>query len=210
MTKVFIVDDHEIARTGLRTMLGDAVEVVGEADEPSIAAELILERAPDVVLVDVQMPGGGGAHTVSLVHARSHAVAFLAVSASARPEDVVGIIRAGALGYVTKGDADRDRLLAAIAAVADGSPYFSPELAGFVARAFDDVEPADVDPEIDRLTPREREVMIELAKGATNPEIAERLGISRKTVETHVGAVLRKLQLTTRQAVVRWVTERGL
>ncbi len=210
MTRVFIVDDHEIARTGLRATLGDAVEVVGEADEPSIAAELILERAPDVVLVDVQMPGGGGAHTVSLVRARTDSVAFLAVSASARPEDVVGIIRAGALGYVTKGDADRDRLLAAIAAVADGSPYFSPELAGFVARAFDDVEPADVDPEIDRLTPREREVMIELAKGATNPEIAQRLGISRKTVETHVGAVLRKLQVTTRQAVVRWVTERGL
>lgn len=210
MTTVFIVDDHEIARAGLRALLADAVDVVGESDEPSIAAELILERRPDVVLVDVQMPGGGGAHTVGLVRRSAPEIAFLAVSASARPEDVIGIIRAGALGYVTKGDAHRDRLLAAIAAVADGNPFFSPELAGFVARAFDDVTPADVDPAIDLLTPREREVMIELAKGSTNPEIAERLGISRKTVETHVGNVLRKLQLTTRQAVVRWVTERGL
>lgn len=210
MTTVFLVDDHEIARAGIRSLLGDDIEVVGEADDPSIAAELILERRPDVVLVDVQMPGGGGAHAVRLVRAVTHEVAFLAVSASARPEDVIGIIRAGALGYVTKGDADRDRLAVAIAAVAAGSPFFSPELAGFVARAFDGVEAGDVDPDLDRLTPRERDVMIELAKGSTNPEIAERLGISRKTVETHVGAVLRKLQLTTRQAVVRWVTERGL
>jgi DNA-binding NarL/FixJ family response regulator len=210
VTTVFLVDDHEIARAGLRSLLGDAVEVVGEADDPSIAADLILERLPDVVLVDVQMPGGGGAHTVGLVKPRAPDVAFLAVSASARPEDVIGIIRAGALGYVTKGDAHRERLLTAIAAVADGNPFFSPELAGFVARAFDDIEAADVDPAIDLLTGREREVMIEIAKGASNPEIAERLGISRKTVETHVGNVLRKLQVTTRQAVVRWVTERGL
>ncbi len=210
MTTVFLVDDHEIARAGLRSLLEGAVDVVGESDEPSIAAELILERRPEVVLVDVQMPGGGGAHTVRLVRPHAPEVAFLAVSASARPEDVVGIMRAGALGYVTKGDAHRDRLLAAIAAVADGNPFFSPELAGFVARAFDDIEPADVDPAIDLLTDRERQVMIEIAKGASNPEIAERLGISRKTVETHVGNVLRKLQLTTRQAVVRWVTERGL
>lgn len=106
MTTVFLVDDHEIARAGIRSLLGDAIEVVGEADDPSIAAELILERRPDVVLVDVQMPGGGGAHAVRLVRAVTDEVAFLAVSASARPEDVIGIIRAGALGYVTKGDAD--------------------------------------------------------------------------------------------------------
>lgn len=210
MTTVFIVDDHEIARAGLRSLLEGVVDVVGEADDPSVAAELILERRPDVVLIDVQMPGGGGAHTVRLVRAVTPEVSFLAVSASARPEDVIGIIRAGALGYVTKGDADRDRLRVAIDAVAAGSPFFSPALAGFVAKAFDGIDPGDVDPDLDLLTPRERHVMIELAKGATNPEIAERLGISRKTVETHVGAVLRKLQLTTRQAVVRWVTERGL
>lgn len=203
MTTVFLVDDHEIARAGLRTMLGDAVEVVGEADEPSIAAELILERRPDVVLVDVQMPGGGGAHTVELVTQQAPEVAFLAVSASARPEDVIGIMRAGAMGYVTKGDADRDRLLLAIGSVADGNPFFSPELAGFVAKAFDGVAEVDLDPEIDLLTDRERQVMIELAKGSSNPEIAERLGISRKTVETHVGAVLRKLQLTNRHEVGR-------
>ena len=203
MTTVFLVDDHEIARAGLRTMLGDAVEVVGEADEPSIAAELILERRPDVVLVDVQMPGGGGAHTIELVADRAPGVAFLAVSASARPEDVIGIMRAGAMGYVTKGDADRDRLLLAIGSVADGNPFFSPELAGFVAKAFDGVAEVDLDPEIDLLTDRERQVMIELAKGSSNPEIAERLGISRKTVETHVGAVLRKLQLTNRHEIGR-------
>jgi DNA-binding NarL/FixJ family response regulator len=173
------------------------------------AVELILERRPDVVLLDVQMPGGGGRHVLERVLAEADDVAFLAVSASARPEDVVGMIRAGAQGYVTKSDADRQRLDLAIRAVAAGSPFFSPALAGFVAQAFDQADPSAIDPTVDTLTGREREVLIEIAKGYTNPEIGEHLGISLKTVETHVTAVLRKLQLTNRRAVIRWAAERG-
>jgi DNA-binding NarL/FixJ family response regulator len=206
--RVFLVDDHEIARAGLRALL-DGFDVMGEADDPMAAVELILERRPDVVLLDVQMPGGGGRHVLERVLAEADDVAFLAVSASARPEDVVGMIRAGAQGYVTKSDADRQRLDLAIRAVAAGSPFFSPALAGFVAQAFDQADPSAIDPTVDTLTGREREVLIEIAKGYTNPEIGEHLGISLKTVETHVTAVLRKLQLTNRRAVIRWAAERG-
>ena len=208
--RVFLVDDHEIARAGIRALIQEDVTIVGEADEPRIAAELILERMPDVVLCDVQMPGGGGAFVIEQVRAVTDQVAFLALSASARPEDVIGILRAGAQGYVTKNDADRERLLMAVHSVAGGNPFFSPELAGFLAQAFDTVEGEDIDPMVDLLTPREREVLIEIAKGYTNPEIAEELGCSPKTVETHVSAVLRKLQLTNRKAVIRWASERGL
>ncbi len=209
MPSVFLVDDHEIARAGLRALL-DGFEVVGEADDPQAAAEMILERMPDVVLLDVHMPGGGGRFVLEKVRASTHRVAFLAVSASAKPEDVIGMIRAGAQGYVTKTDADRERLGLAVRAVASGSPFFSPALAGFVAQAFDAADPEAMDPAIDLLTLREREVLIEIAKGYTNPEIATHLGISLKTVETHVSSVLRKLQLTNRRAVIRWAAERGM
>ena len=208
--RVFLVDDHEIARAGIRALIEHDVEIVGEADDPRAGAEMILERAPDVVLCDVQMPGGGGAFVIEKVKAVNPDIAFLALSASAQPEDVIRVLRAGAQGYVTKNDADRERLRVAIEAVAGGNPFFSPELAGFLAQAFDTVEAGDIDPVVDLLTPREREVLIETAKGYTNPEIAQELGCSPKTVETHVSAVLRKLQLTNRKAVIRWASERGL
>jgi DNA-binding NarL/FixJ family response regulator len=208
--KVFLVDDHEIARAGIRALIEDDVDIVGEADDPRAGAEMILERSPDVVLCDVQMPGGGGAFVIEKVKAANPDIAFLALSASARPEDVIRVLRAGAQGYVTKNDADRERLLVAIKSVAGGNPFFSPELAGFLAQAFDTVEVGDIDPVVDLLTPREREVLIETAKGYTNPEIGETLGCSSKTVETHVSSVLRKLQLTNRREIIRWATERGL
>lgn len=206
--RVFVVDDHQLFRAGVKAELGDAVEVVGEADEVGAAVELIPERRPDVVLVDVHMPAGGGRAVIEEVLASEPDVRFLALSVSDAPEDVIGVIRAGARGYVTK-TITGSELVDAIERVRDGDAVFSPRLAGFVLDAFAAEAPIE-DPDLDQLTAREREVLRFLARGYTYKEIAERLSISVKTVETHASAVLRKLQLSNRHELARWATDRRI
>lgn len=207
--RVFIVDDHELFREGVRARLaGDGrVEVVGDADEASAAIELIVERVPDVVLLDVNLPGGGGAAVARAID--DPRIRFLALSASDAREDVVGVVRAGAAGYVTK-TIQADELVDAVCTVAEGGAVFSPSLAGYVLEAFADVEPADVDEDLDRLTSRELEVLRLIARGYTYREIGERLFISIKTVETHVSHVLKKLQMSNRHELTRWAVDRRL
>ena len=213
--RVFIVDDHALFRSGVRSELGDGVEVVGEADdvEPAIAG--ITACLPDVVLLDVHLPGGGGQAVVTALKTTHPEVRFLALSASDAPEDVIAVIRAGARGYVTKTISGTE-LVDAVRRVAAGDAVFSPRLAGFVLDAFATAGPAagagrpSFDPELDQLTPREREVLRLIARGYTYKEIARELYISIKTVETHVSSVLRKLQLSTRHQLARWATERRL
>lgn len=207
--RVFIVDDHDLFRSGVRAELGDEIEVVGEASEVEAAIELIQERLPDVVVLDVHMPAGGGKAVIEAIKPRQPGIAFLALSASDAAEDVVAIIRAGAQGYVTK-TISPPELIAAILRVAAGEAVFSPQLAGFVLDAFSTIPVAEVDPELDRLTAREREVLQHLARGYTYREIGDRLFISVKTVETHVSNVLRKLQLTSRHQVTKWAADRKL
>ena len=212
--RVFFVDDHGLFRTGVRSELGDQVEFAGEADDVEPAIALITERLPDVVLLDVHLPGGGGQAVVTAVKAAHPQVRFLALSASDAPEDVIAVIRAGARGYVTKTISGAD-LVDAVRRVAAGDAVFSPRLAGFVLDAFAAAVPADqgspsFDPELDQLTPREREVLRLIARGYTYKEIARELYISVKTVETHVSSVLRKLQLSTRHQLTRWAAERRL
>jgi len=210
--RVFIVDDHALFRSGVRSELGDGVEVVGEAEdvEPAIAG--ITECLPDVVLLDVHLPGGGGQAVVTAMKTTHPEVRFLALSASDAPEDVIAVIRAGARGYVTKTISGAE-LVDAVRRVAAGDAVFSPRLAGFVLDAFATAAPEgrpSFDPELDQLTPREREVLRLIARGYTYKEIAKELFISTKTVETHVSSVLRKLQLSTRHQLARWATERRL
>ena len=210
--RVFIVDDHALFRSGVRSELGDGVEVVGEAEdvEPAIAG--ITECLPDVVLLDVHLPGGGGQAVVTAMKTAHPEVRFLALSASDAPEDVIAVIRAGARGYVTKTISGAE-LVDAVRRVATGDAVFSPRLAGFVLDAFATAAPEgrpSFDPELDQLTPREREVLRLIARGYTYKEIARELYISIKTVETHVSSVLRKLQLSTRHQLARWATERRL
>jgi DNA-binding NarL/FixJ family response regulator len=212
--RVFVVDDHALVRSGIRAELGDAVEVVGEADEAGAAVELILERTPDVVLLDVHLPGGGGRAVLEQVLPAAPAVAFLALSMSDAAEDVIDVIRAGARGYVTKHISGPD-LVDAIHRIADGDAVFSPRLAGFVLDAFADPahgpSPApSFDPELDQLTPRERQVLRLIARGYAYKEIGRDLGISTRTVETHVSAVLRKLQLANRYQLSTWAAERRM
>ncbi|HTT51238.1 MAG TPA: response regulator transcription factor [Streptosporangiaceae bacterium] len=212
--RVCIVDDHGLFRAGVRAELGDQVDVIGEAADVAPAIELIAERQPDVVLLDVHLPGGGGQLVVSAIRAAHPGVRFLALSASDAPEDVIAVIRAGARGYVTKTISGPD-LVAAIYRVAAGDTVFSPRLAGFVLDAFASAGPGQagqpsLDPELDQLTPREREVLRLIARGYTYKEIARELYISTKTVESHVSSVLRKLQLSTRHQLTRWATERRL
>lgn len=206
--KVFIVDDHDLFRSGVRSELPSDIEVVGEASEVEPAIEMIGERLPEVVLLDVHMPSGGGRAVLDAVHRSHPEVRFLALSASDAAEDVVAIIRAGARGYVTKTISPGD-LAEAIRRVAAGDAVFSPKLAGFVLDAFSSIAVKDVDPDLDQLTPREREVMQHIARGYTYREVAERLYISVKTVETHVSSVLHKLQLSNRHELARWAHERG-
>jgi DNA-binding NarL/FixJ family response regulator len=211
--RVFLVDDHHLFRAGVRAELGDAVSVVGEADEVPAAIELIGERQPDVVLLDVHLPGGGGRAVIEAVRKDHPEVRFLALSVSDAPEDVIGVIRAGARGYVTKAISGPE-LLDAIRRVSGGDAVFSPRLAGFVLDAFATLAPADaapdVDPELDQLSTREKEVLRLIARGYTYKEVARELSIATKTVETHVSAVLRKLQLSTRHQLTYWATERRL
>ena len=207
--RVFLVDDHHLVLSGVRAELGDAVEVVGEASEVEAAIEMIPERRPDVVLLDVHMPGGGGRAVIEAVLASHPEVRFLALSVSDAAEDVIAVIRAGARGYVTKTISGPD-LVDAVMRVAGGDAVFSPRLAGFVLDAFAADLPAPVDPELDQLTAREREVLRLIARGYSYKEIARDLVISVKTVETHVSAVLRKLQLSNRHQLTRWATDRRL
>jgi DNA-binding NarL/FixJ family response regulator len=207
--RVFIVDDHHLFRSGVRAELGDRVEVVGDADEVAAAIELIKEREPDVVLIDVHMPDGGGQAVIEAVAASDPEVRFLAISVSDAAEDVISVIRAGARGYVTKAISGPD-LADAIDRVGEGDAVFSPRLAGFVLDAFAGAEAVAADPELDQLTTREREVLRLIARGYAYKEIARRLEISVKTVETHVSAVLRKLQLSSRHELSRWAADRRL
>src|SRR5437773_2628096 len=197
MTRVFLVDDHQLFLSGVRAELQGDIEVIGAASEVDAAIDMIRDRQPDVVLVDVHMPAGGGARVIAEVLQSDPDVRFLALSVSDAPEDVIATIRAGARGYVTK-TIGTDELIDAIARVRAGDAVFSPRLAGFVLDAFADVSPAAVDPELDQLTPREREVLRLIARGYAYKEVARDLGISAKTVETHVSSVLRKLQLSSR------------
>ena len=208
--RVVLVDDHSLARAGVKSEIGDAVVVVGEADDVEGAIDVITATQPDVVLLDVHLPGGDGPAVISGVGAAGVETCFLALSVSDAAEDVIAVIRAGARGYVTKAIGG-DELIDAIRRVAGGDAVFSPRLAGFVLDAFaGQMTVADVDPELDRLTNREQEVLRLLARGYTYKEVAARLTISIKTVETHASSVLRKLQLSNRNELTRWAAHRRL
>ncbi len=214
MTRVFLVDDHAMVRSGVRAELGDAVEVVGEAADVAGAVSGVRATRPDVVLLDVHLPGGGGRAVLEALRAELPEVRWLALSVSDAAEDVIAVIRAGARGYVTKTISGAD-LRDAVARVADGDAVFSPRLAGFVLDAFAaGAAPAapepDVDPGLDLLSAREREVMQLLARGYTYREIGQRLFISVKTVESHASNVLRKLQLSNRNELTRWAATNRL
>lgn len=209
--RVLLVDDHRLFLSGVQAELGDAFEIVGTSGEVDEAVRSILELRPDVVLLDVHMPEGGGLAVIISVRAEQPDTRFLALSVSDAAEDVIAIIRAGARGYVTKTIAPAD-LIDAITRVHEGDAVFSPRLAGFVLDAFGGEAPAavSVDPELDQLTGREKEVMRHIARGYTYKEVGSRLHISSKTVESHVSAVLRKLQLSNRSELTRWAADRRL
>jgi DNA-binding NarL/FixJ family response regulator len=216
---VFVVDDHPLVRSGVRHELEGRVDVVGTAGDVEEAVAGIAASAPEVVLVDVHMPGGGGAELIRRVLATAAAQGsaqtpapvprFLALSVSDAAEDVISVIRAGARGYLTKTVSGAE-LAEAIGRVAAGDAVFSPRLAGFVLDAFGGSLPLPSDPELDQLTAREREVLRLIARGYAYKEVARRLNLSVKTVETHVSSVLRKLQLSSRHELTRWATERRL
>jgi DNA-binding NarL/FixJ family response regulator len=207
--RVVIVDDHRLFRAGVRAELEGLVEVVGEAGGVSEAITTITECKPDVVLLDVHMPEGGGVEVIRGVAPTQPGIRFLALSVSDAAEDVIAVIRAGARGYVTK-TISGPELADAVRRVADGDAVFSPRLAGFVLDAFTGGAPEPQDVELDQLTAREREVLQHIARGYMYKEIAQRLGISVKTVEAHVSAVLRKLQLSSRHELSRWAVQRRL
>ncbi len=208
LRRVVLVDDHGLFRAGVRSELGKTVEIVGEAGSVLDAVPLIRELDPDVVLLDVHLPDGGGEAVIAQVAPERPGVKFLALSVSDAAEDVIGVIRAGARGYVTK-TISGEELTAAIHRIADGDAVFSPRLAGFVLDAFKGGG-LDADPELDLLTAREREVLQLIARGYRYKEIAARLHLSIKTVETHVSAVLRKLQLSSRHELTHWAAQRRL
>ena len=215
-TRVYLVDDHAMVRSGVRAELGGAVDVVGEAADVEGAVEGIRATEPDVVLLDVHLPGGGGRAVLETLRAELPSVRWLALSVSDAAEDVIAVIRAGARGYVTKTISGPD-LREAVARVADGDVVFSPRLAGFVLDAFAATTPSApqredpaTDPGLDLLSAREREVMQLLARGYTYREIGSRLFISVKTVESHASNVLRKLQLSNRNELTRWAATNRL
>jgi DNA-binding NarL/FixJ family response regulator len=209
MIRVVLVDDHALFRAGVRGELAGLVDIVGEAGSVAEAAPLVRELDPDVVLLDVHLPDGGGEAVIAAVAPERPGVKFLALSVSDAAEDVIGVIRAGARGYVTK-TISREELADAIRRVAEGDAVFSQRLAGFVLDAFRSGEPLGADPELETLTPREREVLQLIARGYLYKEIAARLSLSVKTIEAHVSSVLRKLQLSTRHELTRWAQERRL
>ncbi len=209
MIRVVLVDDHELFRAGVRGELGTAVDIVGEAGSVAEAVPLIIELDPQVVLLDVHLPDGGGEGVIAGVAQERPGVKFLALSVSDAAEDVIGVIRAGARGYVTK-TISSDELKDAVERVALGDAVFSPRLAGFVLDAFREGARVGDDAELETLTPREREVLQLIARGYKYKEIAARLHLSVKTVEAHVSSVLRKLQLSSRAELTRWAHERRL
>ena len=209
LRRVVLVDDHDLFRAGVRAGLNRTVEVVGEAGSVADAVPLIKELDPDVVLLDVHLPDGGGEAVIAGVALERPGVKFLALSVSDAAEDVIGVIRAGARGYVTK-TISGEELADAVRRVADGDAVFSPRLAGFVLDAFRAGERVQSDSELNELTPREREVLQLIARGYRYKEIAARLHLSIKTVESHVSSVLRKLQLSSRHELTRWAAERRL
>ena len=207
---IVIVDDHALFRSGVRSEVEGLVEVVGEAGSVEEAVRVIGAARPDVVLLDVHMPGGGGVEVIRGVGAVDPGQRFLALSVSDAADDVIAVVRAGARGYVTK-SISGEELAAAIERVRDGDAVFSPRLAGFVLDAFAGTVPeAEVDPDLDQLTMREREVLRMIARGYMYKEVAQQLDISPRTVEAHVSAVLRKLQLSNRHELTRWAAERRL
>jgi DNA-binding NarL/FixJ family response regulator len=208
--RVVLVDDHAMFRAGVRAELAELVEIVGEAESVGEAIAVIAKTRPDVVLLDVHMPDGGGQAVLAGVAAQVPDTRFLALSVSDQAEDVIAVIRAGAKGYVTK-TISGPELAEAITRVSDGDVVFSPRLAGFVLDAFrDGPVTASIDPDLDQLTPRELEVLRLLARGYLYKEIAGELFISIKTVETHASNVLRKLQLSNRHQLTRWAVDRRL
>jgi DNA-binding NarL/FixJ family response regulator len=212
--RVLLVDDHHLFRAGVRAELSRTdpgrLEIVGEASDAEAAIELSLDRRPDVVLLDVHLGTGSGASVVAAVTPQAPEVRFLAISVSDAPEDVISVIRAGARGYVTK-TIDTVELVDAIERVAAGDAVFSPRLAGFVLDAFaSGSTPMRIADDLDQLTPREREVLRLIARGYAYKEVARQLSLSVKTVETHVSSVLRKLQLSNRQELARWATDRRI
>ena len=215
LPRVVLVDDHRLFRAGVRAELDGLVDIVGDAGAVGEAIEAIVEAEPDVVLLDVHLPDGSGADVIAAIAPVHPAVRFLALSVSDAAEDVIAVIRAGARGYVTKTISGSD-LADAVRRVHGGDAVFSPRLAGFVLDAFAGAgpaggqEPSGRDADLDQLTPREREVLQHIARGYMYKEIAQRLGISAKTVEAHVSAVLRKLQLSSRHELSRWAAARRI
>lgn len=212
--KVYLVDDHAFFRAGIRSEIADRVWICGEAGDVDSAVTGIIEHAPEVVLLDVHLPGGsgpqlGGRAVIEGVRAAGSEARFLGLSASEAPDDVIELIRAGARGYVTKTLSSAE-LVDAVRRVAGGDAVFGPQLAGYVLDAFAAIPVAQIDDDLAALTPREREVLQHVARGYTYREIAGQLYISVKTVETHVSAVLRKLQLTNRHQLSRWAAERNI
>jgi DNA-binding NarL/FixJ family response regulator len=207
--RVVLVDDHALFRAGVRGELGERVDVVGEAESVADAVPLVIALDPDVVLLDVHLPDGGGEGVIAGVEQERPGVKFLALSVSDAAEDVISVIRAGARGYVTKTISGED-LADAVQRVAAGDAVFSPRLAGFVLDAFRAGERIHGDAELDELTAREREVLQLIARGYRYKEIAARLHLSVKTVESHVSSVLRKLQLSSRHELTRWAADRRL
>ena len=208
--RVVVVDDHAMFRTGVKAEIGRSLAIVGEAEDLDRAVQVVQATHPDVVLLDVHLPGGGGVEVLRRVHEREPDQRFLALSVSDAAEDVIGVIRGGARGYVTKSISGPE-LVDAVRRVAEGDAVFSPRLAGFVLDAFSGaIDVASVDEDLDRLSVREREVMRLIARGYAYKEVAKELFISIKTVETHVSSVLRKLQLSNRHQLTRWATDRRL
>ena len=206
---LFLVDDHKLFLTGVETELSEQFPIVGTAGDVDDAIAGIRKTEPTVVLVDVHMPGGGGVTVINNVLETHPDTRFLALSVSDSPEDVIAMIRAGARGYVTKSISPTE-LADAVKRVADGDAVFSPRLAGFVLDAFGGAISPVSDPELDQLTPREREVLRLIARGVAYKQVARKLSISIKTVETHVSSVLRKLQLSSRHELARWASDRRI
>ena len=207
--RVLIVDDHQLFRAGVRSELEGRVDIAGDAATVEDAVREIASLIPDVVLLDVHMPDGGGVEVIRRAAALGDPPRFLALSVSDAAEDVIAVIRAGARGYVTK-TISGPELADAVRRVAGGDAVFSPRLAGYVLDAFTGAPPPAADADTDVLTPREREVLRHIARGYMYKEIALRLNISPKTVEAHVSSVLRKLQLSSRHELTRWATDRKL